>query len=105
MGWAGDGVELLGQGEPIEQTHVRATFSPAAVSVHRTPPGGSPRNVLPATVTAIEAQGSLVEIRLEVAGQPIRAHLSPAGAAALDLQPGDRVQAVVKATQVMLFPG
>src|SRR5690606_5982450 len=99
LGW--NGAELLGQSETIEGTELRATFSPAAVSLHRAPPGGSPRNVLPATVTATEPQGPLVEVRLAVADQPIRAHLTPAGVAALDLQSGDLVHAVVKAAQVM----
>lgn len=73
--------------------------------MHREPPGGSPRNVLAATVVAIDPQGPVVEVRLRVGDQSIRARLTPAGVAALDLQAGDRVHAVVKATQVSLFPG
>lgn len=103
---AWDGVEVTGRGEDLSVgAEARATFSPESVGLHREPPGGSPRNVLAATVVAIDPQGPVVEVRLRVGDQSIRARLTPAGVAALDLQAGDRVHAVVKATQVSLFPG
>lgn len=80
----------------------RATVAPNAVGVFLAPPEGSPRNVLRATVEAIESRGSVVGVSLDVSGQRLRADLTPGAVAELSLVPGVPVFAVVKATQVQL---
>ena len=80
----------------------RATVAPNAVGVFLAPPEGSPRNVLRGTVEAIESRGSVVGVSVDVAGQRLRADLTPGAVAELSLVPGLPVYAVVKATQVQL---
>ncbi|EFQ83708.1 ABC transporter, ATP-binding protein [Aeromicrobium marinum DSM 15272] len=77
-----------------------AVFSPAAVAVHRDPPGGSPRNVLPVRVTELEPRGELVRVR---AGD-LSADVTLSAAADLALVPGTPVLFVVKAREVALHP-
>lgn len=77
-----------------------AVFSPSAVAVHRTPPGGSPRNVFAATVTEVEPRGDRVRVRTT----GVDADISLAAVAELDLAPGSSVHLVVKATEVALHP-
>jgi molybdate transport system ATP-binding protein len=76
-----------------------AVFRPAAVSVFRTSPGGSPRTTLPVTVTAVEPSGD----RLRVRADGLQAEITPTAAAELDLLPGDRVHFAVKATEVAVY--
>jgi molybdate transport system ATP-binding protein len=80
-----------------------ASVSPAAVSVHLSEPGGSPRNVLAAEVTGIEPRGELVRVHLVIAGQPFAADLTGQAVAELGLRPGLGVRAAIKATQVRLY--
>lgn len=77
-----------------------AVFRPSAVSVHRTRPDGSPRNVWPAVITALEPQGDRVRVRTDVAA----ADVTPAAVAELDLAPGVEVVLTVKATEVAVHP-
>jgi molybdopterin-binding protein len=81
-----------------------AVFSPAAVSVFREPPGGSPRNALPATVTELEPLGDRFRVRALAGGTtdptPLQAEVTAAAVADLGLVPGDRVNLIVKATEV-----
>ncbi len=75
-----------------------ARFSPAAVTVHRTPPGGSARNVLAGSITGIESAGSLMRIRV---GQ-ITADVTAASVAELGLVPGAQVLFSIKAAEVAI---
>lgn len=62
------------------------------------PQGISIRNILAATIVEIvsEQQTAFAEIRLDVEGQPLRARLTRASLAELDLKPGKQVYALVK---------
>lgn len=87
---------------------VHAAFRPAAVSLFTERPQGSPRNVWAGTVAALEPHGG--GVRVEVAGVPggtasILAEVTPAAVAELDLRPGVRVWATVKASDVAVYPG
>ena len=97
-----DGLTISGEpSEPMsDETPVVAVISPADVAVHLEQPGGSPRNVLPATVTHLEPLGAHVRVRTDL----IDARITLAAAADLDLAPGSRVHLVVKATAVALHP-
>lgn len=76
-----------------------AVFRPSAVSVHRTQPSGSPRNVFTGTVTAVEPQAHLVRVRVG----DLSADITPASVAALDLTIGAEVYCAVKAAEVSLY--
>ncbi|QDB78218.1 ATP-binding cassette domain-containing protein [Georgenia sp. 311] len=82
-----------------------AAFAPRTVAVHRTAPGGSPRNVLAVRVTGLEQQGALVRVRGETAsGNRLAADVTPASLAALALAVGEEVLFVVKAAEVEVYP-
>ena len=61
-----------------------AVFRPSAVSVHRTPPTGSPRNLFTGAVTALEPQAHLIRVRID----DLSADITPASVAELDLATG-----------------
>ena len=76
-----------------------AVFSPRAVSVFVNAPSGSPRNVVPVTVSDLDQRGELVSVR---AGH-LSADITAAAAADLDLIPDMRVFFVVKSTEIALY--
>ena len=75
-------------------------FRPSAVSVHRTLPTGSPRNVIPGRVTALEPQAHLVRVRID----GLMADITAEAVADLDLTVGSEVHFAVKAAEVALYP-
>jgi len=82
---------------------VFVAFPPAAVTVHRSRPEGSARNVWPGRIAGLELHGDLV--RVEVAGPPtVLADVTPAAVADLGLDPGGAVWVAVKATEVACYP-
>lgn len=82
---------------------VRISIRPSAVSVHREPPGGSPRNRWPTVVERMEDHGSRVRI---LTGPPVRLMVEVTSAARreLDLAPGAEVWVSVKATDIGVEP-
>ena len=98
----GDGVAsrgLAAETGPQTGDRVVAVFRPAAVSVFREAPGGSPRNSLAVTVTDLEPHGDQVRVR---AGH-LAADVTVQSAAELDLAPGVRVVFAVKANEVSVY--
>ncbi|WP_442790532.1 TOBE domain-containing protein [Nonomuraea sp. NBC_01738] len=93
---------LLSTSEPLEGAAFVA-FAPAAVALYRSRPDGSPRNVWEARVEGVERHGDHVRVHLE---GPISAFadITPAALADLDLTPGRRVWASVKATETHAYP-
>jgi molybdate transport system ATP-binding protein len=90
----------LAEGEPAA-----AAFSPADVSIHAAPPGGSPRNVWDATVTELEPRGDLIRVRADDRhGHVLAADVTPQSVAELDLYPGREVTCAVKAAAVTIYP-
>ncbi|MEV4999587.1 sulfate/molybdate ABC transporter ATP-binding protein [Nocardioides sp. LML1-1-1.1] len=89
----------LGDPAPADGADAVAVFRPSAVAVHREPPGGSPRNVLPARIEELEPLGDVVRVR---AGD-LAADVTMAAAAELGLAPGQAVSFVVKATEVSVY--
>jgi molybdate transport system ATP-binding protein len=82
---------------------VVALVAPRAVSLHRTKPAGSARNVWAGTVAGVERIGDRARVR--VAGPvPIIAEITPESVAALGLRDGDPVWAAVKATEIDVSP-
>jgi molybdate transport system ATP-binding protein len=78
-------------------------FPPSAVALHRTRPDGSPRNAWPATITGVQRHGDNLRIGLD-GPIAVAADVTPGAAAALDLVPGQRVWAAVKATETRAYP-
>ncbi|MFC9244577.1 ABC transporter permease [Streptomyces sp. NPDC057136] len=111
--WTGtatsDGLTLSGgahlvAAEPLATgTDALAVIAPEAVSLHRSRPEGSPRNVYPGTIREITALGSRLRILVDCEGVPgLVAEITPASAAELGLHEGSAVFAGIKATEVRL---
>lgn len=84
-----------------------ALFNPAAVSVYREQPHGSPRNTLAVTVSELDSRGPAIRVRAEDQpdGAPgLAADITADSAAEMRLTPGDRVYFSVKAQEVILLP-
>jgi molybdate transport system ATP-binding protein len=82
---------------------VFAVVHPHAVSLHRTKPEGSPRNVWEGGVEGCDFEGNRVRVRVH--GTPsIVAEVTPAAASELDLIDGGPVWVSVKATDVVVYP-
>jgi molybdate transport system ATP-binding protein len=79
-------------------------FPPAAVALYLAPPEGSPRNTWEATVDGVARHGDNLRVRLLGGVGEAAADVTPAGAAALRLEPGQRVWAAVKATETRAYP-
>jgi molybdate transport system ATP-binding protein len=88
-----------------------AVFPPAAVAVFDERPHGSPRNVLPVRLAAIEPRGDVVRLRAAPAPDGpawvdgLAADITPAAVADLAAEPGAHVWFAVKATEVQVYPG
>lgn len=65
----------------------------------------SARNQLPAVVKSVKLGNVMAEVVMEVAGVEIVAAITRGSAESLNLQPGDRVRAIIKATEVMVDKG
>ncbi|MEV7006532.1 ABC transporter ATP-binding protein [Streptosporangium sp. NPDC051022] len=82
---------------------VFVAFAPSAVALYRNRPDGSPRNIWQAGIDGIERHGDNVRVHLD---GPISAFadITPAAVADLDLTPGQRIWASVKATETHAYP-
>jgi molybdate transport system ATP-binding protein len=84
-----------------------AVFTPAAVSVYRDMPHGSPRNAVEVTVAELDSRGPAIRVRADEQpdGAPgLAADITTESAAIMRLAPGDRVYFSVKAQEVTVHP-
>jgi molybdopterin-binding protein len=62
----------------------------------------SARNQLPATIKSVTRGNVMAEVIMSVGAVEIVAAITLASAEQLDLKPGDKVKAIIKATEVMV---
>jgi molybdate transport system regulatory protein len=62
----------------------------------------SARNQLPGTITSIKLGAVMAEVVVDVNGSEIVAAITRSSVESLGLKEGDRVKAIVKATEVMI---
>jgi molybdopterin-binding protein len=62
----------------------------------------SARNQLPAVVKSVRLGNVMAEVVMDVGGIEIVSAITRGSAEALKLQPGDRVKAVIKSTEVIV---
>jgi molybdate transport system ATP-binding protein len=80
-----------------------ATVHPRAVALYRSRPDGTPRNVWPAPIEAIESAGDRMRVRL--AGPlPLVAEVTPLAVNELRLGIGGQVWIALKATEIAVHP-
>ena len=95
------GATLAGSG--AQQGDVFAVVHPAAVSLYRGPPSGSPRNVWGGTVSGVELSADRARVRVD-AGVPVVAEITTASVADLELEVGQMAWVSIKATEVAVYP-
>ncbi len=83
---------------------VFAAVHPRAVTLLRTRPEGSPRNVWRGSIEEIDVEGVVARVRVATT-PPVVAEVTMAAVEALALAPGEEVWATVKATEIVLYPG
>jgi molybdate transport system ATP-binding protein len=106
-----DGLVVAGHAEEVVlgQPAV-AVFPPAAVAVFADRPHGSPRNVVPVRLAAVEPHGDLVRLRAgRRDGGPawvegLAADVTPAALLDLPVEPGAELWFAVKAAEVAIHP-
>ena len=104
---AGDRVDLPGGAVLVApgagQGEVLAVVHPRAVSLHRRPPDGTPRNVWPGVAGDLDREGD--RVRVLVGGPvPLVAEVTSAAVDELHLADGGDVWVSVKATEVTVYP-
>lgn len=102
LDWHGVEAEPLAVGQ-----NAVAVFPPSAVAVFRETPHGSPRNVIPGRIAAIEATGAGFRVRLDAgqeAGPGLAADVTAPAVAELRLKVGEQVWFAVKSQLVNLHP-
>jgi molybdate transport system ATP-binding protein len=82
---------------------VFAVVHPAAISVYRRAPSGSPRNVWRGRVTGLDLAAGRARVRID-AGVPVVAEVTAAAARDLGLELGMVAWASFKATEVVVHP-
>jgi molybdate transport system ATP-binding protein len=106
---AGDAIALTGGGR-LEAAgagsgEVFAVIPPRAVSLWRSRPDGSPRNVWAGRAAGLDLLGDRVRVRVDARPQPsLVAEVTPAAVAALGLAEGSEVWVSVRATEVRAYP-
>ena len=99
--WAAADSTISGE----EPARIALTFPPEAVALSREESHASPRSVLPGVVAGIDVDGSLVTVRVALAGgASVTARVTASAWADLGLGVGDSLWASVKATQVRAIP-
>jgi len=83
--------------DPSVHGPVRLTVSPAAVALHRDPPGGSPRNAWAARVVDVHQLGEIVRVHLDDP-VPLVADVTPGAIDELSIRPGATIWVAIKAT-------
>jgi molybdate transport system ATP-binding protein len=86
-----------------EQGDVFVVVHPRAVSIHRTHPEGSARNVWSGRASSIELMGNRVRVRID-GPVPLVAEVTPAALKDLHLVEGGEVWLSFKATDVGVYP-
>lgn len=91
--------------EPAWQVGAKAValINSDAIALYPQQPKGSPRNVIPVTVSSLDGDGAVVSLSLRLAdGQRLRTRLTAAAIAELGIQAGTTLFAVIKATAITL---
>ena len=97
----GDADDSAASGENARGGRVALTFPPEAVALSREESHASPRSVLSGVVAGIDVDGSLVTVRVALAGGvSVTARVTASAWADLGLVVGDSLWVSVKATQV-----
>ena len=106
-----DGFVVVGHAETtVDGEPAVAVFPPAAVAVFAGHPHGSPRNVVPVRLAAVEPHGDLVRLRARrhetgpAWADGLAADVTPGALVDLPVEPGAELWFAVKAAEVAIHP-
>ncbi len=106
-----DGLVVAGHAEQtVDGEPAVAVFPPAAVAVFGQRPHGSPRNVVPVRLAAVEPHGDLVRLRAgrrdggPAWAEGLAADVTPGALVDLAVEPGMELWFAVKAAEVAIHP-
>lgn len=92
--------------DPGADGPVGVIIPPHAVALHPTEPGGTPRNVWPVSVDAVEVLGGRARVQLALPrGDELVAEVTLASVAELGISVGQALWASVKATEIAVVTG
>jgi molybdate transport system ATP-binding protein len=97
------GHQLVVATEPTRTGSVMVTIHPRAIALHTREPQGAARNVWESTVAGVDDEGDRVRVSL-ASPVPLVVEITRRGGAALALEPGARVWASLKATEITVQP-
>jgi molybdate transport system ATP-binding protein len=83
---------------------VLLTIRPSAISLHRSPPEGSPRNAWQTSIVVMERLGERTRIRTG-APIPLTVEVTSEASSALELGEGEKVWVAIKATEIGVEAG
>ena len=98
------GSHLLHVAEHEIEGEVLLTIRPSSISLHRTPPEGSPRNTWETTIAVMERLGERTRIRTG-APLPLTVEVTSEATSALALGVGETVWLAIKATEIGVESG
>jgi molybdate transport system ATP-binding protein len=97
------GQQLVVATEPTSAGPVMVTIHPRAIALHTREPQGAARNVWESTVAGVDDEGDRMRVTL-ASPVPLVVEITRRGGAALALEPGARVWASLKATEITVQP-
>ncbi|HEU5111751.1 MAG TPA: ATP-binding cassette domain-containing protein, partial [Acidimicrobiia bacterium] len=98
------GSHLIHLAEQVIEGEVLLTIRPSAISLHRDPPEGSPRNTWQTSIVVMERLGERTRVR--TGGPiPLTVEVTSEAAMALELAEGERVWLAIKATEIGVETG
>ena len=97
------GHQLVVATDPATSGPVIVTVHPRTIALHSREPQGATRNVWETTVSGIDDEGDRVRVRLAQPA-PLIVEITRGGRDALSLQPGARVWASLKASEIIVQP-
>ncbi len=97
------GHQLVVAGDLAGAGPVIVTVHPRAIALHSREPQGAARNVWETTVSSIDDEGDRVRVRL-AEPSPLIVEITRGGREALSLQPGTKIWASLKASEIGVYP-
>jgi molybdate transport system ATP-binding protein len=98
------GSHVIHLAEQEIEGEVLLTIRPSAISLHRGPPEGSPRNTWQTNIVVMERLGERTRIRTG-APIPLTVEVTSEATSALELGEGEKVWVAIKATEIGVEPG
>ena len=95
--------QMLATSDTQTTGRVLVTINPNAIALHASEPDGSPRNSWETTIATVEGSGDITRVTLN-GPLALNVDVTPGAIESMNLGPGTRVWASIKATEVFVHP-